>query len=144
LLYDNFCVTKIKYILYNVQDYSILYNNSVRQVMRGFAFYSYVECACMAAGRLMSLRGEVWAHKTSFTPPLYYLSACTKTEKWSVMYLCVRVIDFDSFYDFDIRFWNCSDSVVFFVFHFWYLQTFLFIVPSFSSDNLNVYPEPLP
>ena len=27
-------------------------------------------------------------------------------------------IDFPSFYDFDILFWNCSDSVVFFIFHF--------------------------
>ena len=29
------------------------------------------------------------------------------------MYLCVRDIDFASISDFDIRFWNCSDSVVF-------------------------------
>ena len=32
------------------------------------------------------------------------------------MYLCVRGIDSASFYDFDILFWNCSDSVEFFVF----------------------------
>ena len=31
--YDNFCVTKIKYIMYNVQDYSVLYNNAVQTVM---------------------------------------------------------------------------------------------------------------
>ena len=30
------------------------------------------------------------------------------------LYLYVRSIDFPSFYDFDILFWNCSDSVVFF------------------------------
>jgi len=29
------------------------------------------------------------------------------------MYLCVRGIDFASFYDFAIGLWNCSDSVVF-------------------------------
>ena len=29
------------------------------------------------------------------------------------MYFCVSGIDFASFYDFDILFWNCSDSVVF-------------------------------
>ena len=34
------------------------------------------------------------------------------------LYLYVRSIDFPSFYDFDILFWNCSDSVVFFIFHF--------------------------
>jgi hypothetical protein len=30
--------------------------------------------------------------------------------------VCVKGIDFTSFYDFDIRFWNCSDSVVFSLF----------------------------
>jgi len=36
-------------------------------------------------------------------------------------YLCVRGIDFASFYDFSIGFWNCSDSVVFF---YWILELF--------------------
>ena len=31
-IYDNFCVTKIKYIMYNVQDYSVLYITDVRPV----------------------------------------------------------------------------------------------------------------
>jgi hypothetical protein len=30
------------------------------------------------------------------------------------MYLCAKVINFASFYDFTVRFWNCSGSVVFF------------------------------
>ena len=34
------------------------------------------------------------------------------------MYLCVRGTSFVSFYKFCIEFWTCSDSVVFFVFHF--------------------------
>ena len=34
------------------------------------------------------------------------------------MYMCVRGINFDSFYCFSVWFWECSDSVVFFVFHF--------------------------
>jgi hypothetical protein len=29
-------------------------------------------------------------------------------------YLCVRGIDFVSYYDFSIGVWNCSDSIVFF------------------------------
>ena len=29
------------------------------------------------------------------------------------MYMCVMDIDFASFYDFFIGFWNCSDSMVF-------------------------------
>jgi hypothetical protein len=32
--------------------------------------------------------------------------------------LCVKGIDFSFFYDFVFGFWNCSDSVVFFVPHF--------------------------
>ena len=34
------------------------------------------------------------------------------------MYLCVRGVNLPSFYYFDICYWNCSDSVVYFVFHF--------------------------
>jgi hypothetical protein len=43
------------------------------------------------------------------------------------MYMCVRstCIDFASFYDFSIGFWNCSDGVVIFVFHFIYCSTSL-------------------
>ena len=33
-----------------------------------------------------------------------------------VMYLCVKDIDFTSFYDFDIGLWNCPDSGFFFHF----------------------------
>jgi hypothetical protein len=34
------------------------------------------------------------------------------------MYFCDKRSDFASFYKFAIEFWNGSDSVVFFVFHF--------------------------
>jgi len=49
-----------------------------------------------------------------FNPDTFcYWSACIKTGKWSVMYLCVRGIDFASFDYFDICLWNCPDDVVF-------------------------------
>ena len=35
---------------------------------------------------------------------------------------CVRGIEFSLFYYFDILFWNCCQSVVFFVFHFIYIH----------------------
>jgi len=54
--------------------------------------------------------------KIFLNPATFYWSASTKPEKWAVIYLCVKVIDFFSFYDFDILFWSCSESVVFFVF----------------------------
>jgi hypothetical protein len=42
---------------------------------------------------------------------------CIKQEKWPVMYVGAMDIDYTSFYDFDIWFWNFSDTVVFFAFH---------------------------
>jgi len=46
------------------------------------------------------------------------LSASTMPGKWTVMYLCVRGVECASFYDYSIGSWKCSDSVVFFIFHF--------------------------
>ena len=62
--------------------------------------------------RIISWIGDVWAHKLILPATFYYLSACIKPEKWAVIYLCVKGIDFASTYDFDIWF-CCSDSVVF-------------------------------
>ena len=54
-------------------------------------------------------------------PPTLYWSARTEPGKWVVMYLYIRGIDFDFFYDFDIWFWNCSDSVLFCCCSFYYV-----------------------
>ena len=54
------------------------------------------------------------------------------------MYTCVRVIDFASFCDFSIGFWNCSDNVVFLGFSF-YQHTFLFVrnfIKTKATNNL--------
>jgi hypothetical protein len=40
------------------------------------------------------------------------------------MYLSVRRIDFAPFYDFSIRFCNCSDSVLFLLFFILFVQCF--------------------
>ena len=45
-----------------------------------------------------------------------------------VMYVCVWSLDFASFYDFDIWFWNCYDGVVFLVFHFICLTELSFLL----------------
>jgi hypothetical protein len=60
-------------------------------------------------------------------PNVFHIFTCCVTCSCScvleVMYLCfriaicVRIIDFSSFYDFSIGFWNCSDSMVI-IFHF--------------------------
>ena len=44
------------------------------------------------------------------------------TRKWAVMYLFVMCIDFDSFNNFPIRYWNCSV---------WYLLLLILIFPLF-------------
>jgi hypothetical protein len=46
----------------------------------------------------------------------FYCSACTKSGKWAIMYVCVRGVIVSSFYDFDIWFWNSSDWEILFVF----------------------------
>jgi len=50
------------------------------------------------------------------------------------MYLCVRGIDFFSFYDFDIGFWNFSNSTVFFL-HFIIKQNVHFACLKMSGDS---------
>ena len=66
--------------------------------------------------RIISLKRKVWVHKTRFYSATFYWSVCIKPGRWAVMYLCVSDIGCDSFYDFCKGVWNCSDSVVFFVF----------------------------
>ena len=52
-----------------------------------------IVCRKHLHGRIISLRGEFWAHRTSLTPPFFYWSSYAKPGKWEVMYLCVRGID---------------------------------------------------
>ena len=63
--------------------------------------------------KAFALRGEVWVHKTSLT--LLFFIVCTKPGKWLVMSLCVIVIHFVSFHDFEI-----VSTVWYFCFSFYY------------------------
>jgi len=59
---------------------------------------------------------------TSLTPPLFIEVPVPRQEtEWSC--ICVSDIDFSSFYDFDILFWNCFDIVFSFSF---YIYVFCF------------------
>ena len=81
----------------------------------------YVYIAIKSASRTShSIYSPPLSNKTILIPPLFITSVCTKTGHWTVMYLCVRGIDVTSFYHFNIRFRNCSDSVLYLVFHFFY------------------------
>ena len=59
---------------------------------------------------IISIRGEVWAHKTSLTTPLF-IEVSVPSQESDRSYICVMGIDFS------IKFRSCSDSVVF-LFHF--------------------------
>ena len=84
----------------------------------------YVEKTCYHRLQIMCTRKSVkiieWVlrgineHNTCLTRALFYWRVYTKPENSEVMYICLMGIDFVSFYDFSIRFRNCSDSVLFF------------------------------
>jgi hypothetical protein len=61
------------------------------------------------------------------------LTYLCQPRKVNVAYLCVRATDFPSFYNFDNWIWNCSDSVVWFGFHFIGKQTSKFAFPVYQS-----------
>ena len=65
---------------------------------------------------IISITRKVWAHKSSLIHVTLYWSACTKTWKWAVKYLCLSGIDFASFYDFIFWFSKFSDCGIFFHF----------------------------
>ena len=74
-------------------------------VIESIYVYAYVY-------RLIELRRDVWAQNEYSLGATIHLCACNKPKQWTVMYLCARGIDFTSFYDLFILFWNCYDSVV--------------------------------
>jgi hypothetical protein len=66
--------------------------------------------------RITSLSREVCGCKTSIALPLFIeVSVLSLESEWS--YMCVAEVSIAYFYDFSLGFFNCSDSVVFFVCH---------------------------
>jgi hypothetical protein len=65
-----------------------------------------------------------------------YLNSGTRPGMWMVMNLYVRGIDLTSIYNFSIGLWNCSDSMVLFVFHF---MVTLFLHYYIYCNNLHRY-----
>jgi hypothetical protein len=60
----------IKYIMYNVQDYSVLYNNVVQPVMCEDWYFTHTG-KTFEWSHQFSNGGERFYHKNSLTPPLY-------------------------------------------------------------------------
>ena len=63
---------------------------------------------------IISLRGPVWAHKTSLTPSRF-IEVPVPSQESARSYLCVRDIDFVSFPNI-FGFWNYFDGVVILLF----------------------------
>jgi hypothetical protein len=89
-------------------NYILVYNNTstVRPVICESWYFTHT-------WKAFALRGEVWVHKTSLT--LLSFIVCTKPGKWLVMSLCVIVIHFVSFHEFEI-----VSTVWYFCFSFYY------------------------
>ena len=105
--------------MYNVQDYSILCENAVRPVIWERWHFIHMWKVLELLHHFAKKIG--WAHKTSFTPPLFIeVPEPSQEIGRSDVYWCFSDIDFASFYDFDIWFRNCTDNVVCFVFLFYY------------------------
>jgi len=101
LWHSNLCFLNIKYIMYKVQDYSVLYNNVARPVICNVGIL--LACWKHLHDCIISLRWEVCAHKTCLTPSLFIkVPVRSKKSKRSCI-LCIGGIDFDSFYDFCVR-----------------------------------------
>ena len=49
---------------------------------------------------MISLRGQVWAPKTSLTTLFIELSVPSQEGEWSYLYMCIRSVNFASFYTF--------------------------------------------
>jgi hypothetical protein len=86
--------------------------------MWGLTLYSHVEHIHVHV-HIITLRGEVWIHKTSLTPPLFIEVSVPRdeSERSCICVLGVSILLLFLRF-FSIGFLNCSFGVVFFVFHF--------------------------
>ena len=98
--YDDFCVTKINYLMNNAQDYRVLYGNNKKADI----VFCVHDCSPVNMGRFFSLKLGKQLHNLT-------ISLRRKA--------CVTNIDFSSFYD--LFFWNlemfrhCSICFLFFI-----------------------------
>jgi hypothetical protein len=65
-------------------------------------------CRKQLHDRIYSLRGEIWAYATSLTPPRFVEAPVPNQHRTQscIYVLCISI--FAPFYNFSIRFWNCS------------------------------------
>jgi nitrate reductase NapE component len=69
-------------------------------------------------GRIISLRGDIWAHITSLIPPRFIEVPVLIQKSERVTFCVLGVSVFPLYAVSDILFWNCFDIVVFCFFQF--------------------------
>ena len=74
---------KIKYIMYNVHDYSVLYDNVVQSVIGEGRHFTHLYT--LVRSHHLTKR----AHTTSLTPPRLTKKPVPNQERGAVMYFCV-------------------------------------------------------
>jgi hypothetical protein len=99
-------------------------------VMVGILHHSHV--------RIISLKEEVWAHTTSLTPP-HLIEVPVQSQESERSCICVLGLSilslFLRFYYIGYGFWNCSEGIVYFIFHF--ISKYLALMAShFSIKSL--------
>jgi hypothetical protein len=85
---------------------------------------------------IILLRGDLWSHKTSLTPPCC-IEVPVQSQESVQWYSCDRGIDLAFFSDFSTGFWKRSDSVEGFAFHFLYIGLILWPTgTTWHSDSI--------
>jgi hypothetical protein len=83
-------------------------------------------------GNVLFLKVEVKAHTRSLIPPFVFIEVSVQRQDNEQSCIYVRCIDCTSFYEFNVVFRKCSDSVLCFVFH------FISAITESASSNLFV------
>ena len=96
--------------MHNVQDYSVLHITFLARLYVGVVILlTYV---MHLHDRIISLKGEVRVQRMKLTPPLFIEVYIPRQDSERS---CMCVLSYRFLLHF-LRFWNCSDSVAFFLF----------------------------
>ena len=96
IVHDNFCVTPIKYIMYNVQDYNVIYNNVICPVICDGWHFTHKWKALAWCQHLIKRElhnGQKYSHASNFPYVFHIKLQFFRSLSWSQF-----TPDFDNFY----------------------------------------------
>jgi hypothetical protein len=105
--------------MYNVQDYCVLYHNDVRLVI--YEGCHFTQMWKHVHDHIISLRGGVWAHKTSLSPPLF-IEVPVQSQESKQLCICVFGISILPLSTILIFYFGIVPIVIFFCFSFYLFQ----------------------